>query len=50
MNKLILYIVAFLIGILLFKLLYNCECFNVGIQIEQTLMQIEQKFDMLKQK
>ena len=32
MNKLILYIVAFLIGILLFKLLYNCECFNVGIQ------------------
>lgn len=27
MNVLILYIISFLIGILLFKLLYNCECF-----------------------
>ena len=27
MNILILYILSFLIGILLFKLLYNCECF-----------------------
>ena len=35
MNILILYILSFLIGIILFKLLYNRECFNISIQNAQ---------------
>ena len=37
MNVLILYILSFLIGILLFKLLYNCECF-INISNDLTLI------------
>ena len=37
MNILILYILSFLIGILLFKITYNKECFNVGIQKEKKI-------------
>jgi len=46
MNKLILYILSFLIGVILYKLLYNCECFNVDIQNAQNEINISKELSL----
>ena len=51
MNKLILYIVAFLIGVILYKLLNDKELFNVSIQNEnQNKINISQELVLNTQK
>lgn len=46
MNVFILYILSLLIGIILFKLLYNRECFNIGIQNAQKKINISRTLSL----
>ncbi len=46
MNVLIFYILSFLIGIILFKLLYNRECFNIDIKNSQKKINISKTLSL----